>query len=194
MATSTAIDAHIKPLSQADRKERKTIESVFFAVLFIATIFGLGISTIKRFTIPAGTIALQENRTFAALPDLKPSYTSLRAFPSAFDSFYDDRFAFRNDLIGNMALLKYKCFDLSTTGKVLVGRDGWLYFMDGGDEESLRSTPLFTDKDLADWTCMLEERRAWCADRHIKFLFVISPNKSSIYRKFVPPQYTALNS
>jgi hypothetical protein len=188
-----SVEAQIKPKSQVERKERRPIESVVTAFVFVATIFGFGILTAQRFSIPAGTVAVQEHRVLSACPHLRFSYDLMRAFPSGFDTFYKDRFAYRTDLVGTVAWLKYSYFDVSTTGKVLAGRNGWLYFMDGGDEETLRRTPLFTDKDLADWTCMLEERRAWCADRHIKFLFVISPSKSSIYREFVPPEYTALD-
>src|SRR5277367_3133962 len=194
MATRMAVDAQLKPTSLVERKERISIESVVTALLFVATIFGLTISTVQRFSIRPGTVALGENRTFTACPHLRFTYDSLRAFPPGFDSFYNDRFAYRTDLINTIAWWKYKYFDLSTTGKVIAGRNGWLYFMDGGDEETLRHTPLFSDQDLAAWTCMLMERKDWCAARHIKFLLVITRSKSTIYREFVPPQYTALNS
>jgi hypothetical protein len=194
MATRMAVDAQIKPTSMVERKQRISIESAVTTLLFVATISLLAISTVQRFSIRPGTVAIDENRTFSGCPHLRFTYDSLRAFPPGFESFYNDRFAYRTSLIYTMAWWKYKYFDVSTTGKVIAGRNGWLYYMDGGDEEILRHTPLFSDQELANWTCVLTERKAWCDARHIKFLFVITRSKATIYPEFAPLQYTALST
>jgi len=194
MAVSIAIEAPIKRSARARHEVNISIESVITALAFVGTIFGFGILTAQRFSIPAGTVAAQENRTFASCPHLRFSERYLKQFPPGFDSFYNDRLAYRTDLIRTLSLLRYRCFDVSTSPNVLAGKDGWLYYLDGGDEETLRRVPLYSDQDLTQWTRMLEERRSWCAARHIKFLFIIAPTKSTIYREFVPPQYTALSA
>jgi alginate O-acetyltransferase complex protein AlgJ len=194
MAVSIAVDAPIKRSARAGQEKNISIESVITALAFVGTIFSFGILTAQRFSIPDGTVAALENRTIASFPQLRCSERCLKDFPPGFNAFYNDRLAYRTDLIRALSLLRYRCFDVSASPNVLAGKDGWLYFIDGGDEETLRRVPLFSDQDLTQWKRMLEERRSWCEARHIRFLFVIAPTKSTIYREFVPPQYTALSA
>jgi hypothetical protein len=189
----TAIELPSRRGSQLYLKNATSIENSITALLFVVLICVFGVVTAWRFSIPAGTASSQENRVYAACPHLRLSNKYLGAFAKGFDAFYNDRFAFRYELINFVSLIKYEAFTLSTSDKVLVGNNGWLFFMDGGDEETLRRSPLFSQMDLVRWASMLEKRRAWCASRNIKFLFVITPSKSTIYREFVPAQYAYLN-
>jgi hypothetical protein len=193
MTISVLIDAPAHAKSESGLERKGSIESLVTSCLFVALVFGLAIFTVLRFSIPAGTISLQEKREFASCPHLRLNKKSLSSFASGFDAFYNDRVAFRYVLINLLARIKYEAFSLSPTEKVLIGKHGWLFFTDAGDLQTLRRRPLFSPLDLEQWNKMLEERRAWCASKKIKFLFVIVPTKSSIYREYVPPEFTSLS-
>ncbi len=87
-------------------------------------------------------------------------------------------------------LLKLKLFGISAVPKVLVGQQGWL-FMDKtvvrhGTVDYFRSADPFNIEELEQWKRLLEERQAWLAARGIFYLFVIAPNKNTIYPEFMP--------
>ena len=54
----------------------------------------------------------------------------------------------------------------------------------------LPGTQPFTPEELEQYQKILEARRDWLAERGIPYLFVIPPNKDTIYPEFMPPAYT----
>jgi len=165
------------------------ITAMFFAVL----VFGLGVLSISRWTIGSRTIAAEEKRWLAAFPHIHWNIQSMTEFPAGFNEFYNDRFALRKYLIAGINLAKYKAFDYSSSDKVLVGKKDWLFFFDGGDEETLRGYPLLTHAELENWVRVLEARRAWLAARNIRYFLFMPPSKCTIYREYTPCAYTCLN-
>jgi hypothetical protein len=50
----------------------------------------------------------------------------------------------------------------------------------------VRRTDPFSPSSLAQWTAVLQDRRAWLAARGIHFLVVVMPNKETVYAGAVP--------
>ena len=97
-----------------------------------------------------------------------------------------DAFPLRKQLIRSYAFVKYSWLGDVANTKVIRGRDGWFYF---GDAERTyltdRSRP--TDAVLAHVADGYAARAAWCARRGIRYVFLLAPNKSTIYPQFLPP-------
>src|SRR5712692_3713842 len=83
---------------------------------------------------------------------------------------------------------------VSPTPSVILGRSGWLFF--AGDEAlaSYRAVQPFTEAELAAWQRRIETRRDWLAERGIRFLVVIAPNKETIYPEFMPESLNRVRS
>ncbi|HZS36691.1 MAG TPA: hypothetical protein VFF06_07695, partial [Polyangia bacterium] len=108
------------------------------------------------------------------------------ALPAKFAAHYSDQFGLRDTLLHWHALIKLRLFGVSPVpGNVVVGRDGWLYFGGCEPDEFRRLAPL-TGAELDAWTRSLEERRDWLAAHGSRFLFVVAPNKSTIYPEHYP--------
>jgi hypothetical protein len=60
--------------------------------------------------------------------------------------------------------------------------------------EHYRGTLLFTPDQLQDWKTLLEQYRDWFAQRGIKFLFVVAPDKQSIYPEYLPSWMNKVSS
>ena len=75
-----------------------------------------------------------------------------------------------------------------------LGQSGWLYLAGDAAVSSYRVTRPFTTGQLEDYRRILEARRDWLAERGIRYLLVIPPNKDTIYPEFMPPAYTKVNS
>ena len=82
--------------------------------------------------IPGGSIwqssnpsALGENRKLATCPSFKTD--SIETIPAKFETFYNDPFGFRKELIKSHNWIRYKLLKGSSTGNVLTGKDNWLF-------------------------------------------------------------------
>lgn len=159
-------------------------------------------------------IETTENRRTAPFPQVEvrrqgpiawPRKKSLEAFPADFEAWFNDRLAFRHRMIQSYSLAKSVglapaglAAEMSATSEqglqrgsrpaapVLVGRDGWLFYRGDGDLESYRCRQPFTSQELDEWQQTLEYRREWLAQRGIRYLVVIAPDKSTVYPEFLP--------
>jgi len=136
---------------------------------------------------------LKENRYLAQPPDV--GKTSWDTFPNTVDQWWNDRFAFRTQLIPLRELIWLDL--LSAPGKQYVqGIDGHLFLNPIPGEKfhgSQNPTVLdylginrLTAEQLSNWTDYLEGKSAWLLAHGIHYLFVISPNKITVQERFLP--------
>jgi len=130
-----------------------------------------------------------EKRALAAFPGFPTTLAALWKFPSAFASYYGDHFGLRPRLIRLHAVATYRLFGISPSDKVLVGRDGWLFYADDSSLEDYRSLAPFTTAEMERWQQVLEERQDWLAKRGAKQLIVFACDKHMIYPEFLPPGF-----
>jgi hypothetical protein len=168
-------------------------EDSITACVFAAVVLTLAIVSICRWTISSKSISEEEKRRFASCPHLALNWQSIAAFPAGFDAFYNDRFTGRQTLLATINFLKYKAFRYSSSPKVVAGKHDWLFYLDGGDEETLRNWPPLRREELEEWVKYFEARRAWLAQRNIRYLVLIAPSKSTIYPEYVPAGYRPLS-
>ena len=71
-----------------------------------------------------------EKRQLAVAPQLVADGTLNMHYPQEFNEYFDDNFAFRTDLITMNAVARRTLFGESVSEKVVIGKDGWLYFAD----------------------------------------------------------------
>ena len=133
-----------------------------------------------------------ENRQLAKLPEFNFTPQSLLEFPQKFEDYYNDNFGGRQVLIRWHNLVKVKGFGISPSERVAIGKEGWLFFADSTVTQDYRSTHPFTPEELERWQRILEQRRDWLAGRGIHYLFVIVPNKHTIYPEFLPDSFQRL--
>lgn len=133
-----------------------------------------------------------ENRQLAQLPELNFSFQSLPEFPQKFETYYNDNFGGRQVLIRWHNLAKVKVFGISPVDRVAIGKEGWLFYADSTVIQDYRASHPFTPEQLDRWQRILEERRDWLAGRGIHYLFVIVPNKHTLYPEFLPDSFQRL--
>lgn len=128
---------------------------------------------------------LSEKRRLAPPPAVRLSQPLEVSYLAAFESWWNDSFGFRRSLVVGYSRTLL-ALGVSPTPNVIVGRSGWLFF--AGDEAlaSYRALQPFTEAELATWQRRIETRRDWLAERGIRYLVVIAPNKETIYPEFMP--------
>src|SRR5262249_9806633 len=135
---------------------------------------------------PAPSDAASENRRLAALPKLQLKGSVLRPFPAHFEAFYNDRFGFRDVLIRWLTRAEVLWLKVSSSPEVILGKKGWLFYSELPPGQAARATRPFTAEQLDHWRRMLEARQDWLAQRGIRYLFVIAPDKQTMYPEMLP--------
>jgi alginate O-acetyltransferase complex protein AlgJ len=153
---------------------------VFILVLYLPLVFQL-------FKISGGP-QLVEKRKLARKPEFR--LDSIFSYFKQYTPYYNDHFTFRPGLVYLNNLFKVKILGVSPTPRVLIGKNGWL-FLDRQEPrpstvDYYRSMTLFTRQELEQWKNLLEQRHQWLKARGIHYLFLIVPNKNTIYPEFMP--------
>lgn len=175
----------LRLLASRRRLSLKRLVNGILTFVFILVIF---FPLVDRIFTLSGQSRLVEKRKMTKKPEFR--WDMLFRYLNDYTSYYNDYFSFRSDLIFINNLLKVKIFNMSPTPKVLIGKEGWLFYDKPGTQpgtvDYYRSLTLFTPQELEQWKKVLEQRCQWLAARGILYLFIIVPNKNTIYPEFMP--------
>lgn len=127
-----------------------------------------------------------ENRSLATVPPFQPTLAGAREFLAGLEAAFNDHFGFRRQLVRWEQRWKWLIFHDARLANVLVGKDGWLFYSDGRMVDDISGSRPFSDAELEGWRTLLTGRRDWLKERGIRYLFVVPPDKQSIYREHLP--------
>ena len=149
--------------------------AAFMAICLVMSV-GLAIAG------PSGTGA---NERLSEFPQLMTEDGELNTeYLSEFADWVNDRFFLRQDLISLDRLLTGKIFQTSGESGVILGSNGWLYFTDTlGD---YTGTEQLTDREIWGAANNLALMAEFCRENGKEFVFVIAPNKNSLYDANMP--------
>jgi hypothetical protein len=139
---------------------------------------------------PPSTGAVErEFRRPAPEPKRPATLAEAEAWPAQFDAWYADHFGLRPRWIRLHNRLSLGLFAVSPTSEIVVGPDTWMFTTRDRAVDVWRGADPFTAEELELWTRVLEDRREWCAQRGVQYLFAIAPNKESIYPEYFPARF-----
>ena len=95
-----------------------------------------------------------------------------------------DHFYLRQELITLNNRFAATIFNTSGAEDVVLGSDGWLYY--GSTLDNYTGQNLMTDRELFSAATNLELIANYCREQDREFLFVITPNKNSLYADNMP--------
>lgn len=108
-------------------------------------------------------------------------------FLDGMGSYFETHYAFRPQLITADAKIQSALFEVSNTDAVTTGQDGWLYYSstlhDYLGEESLSDRGMW---NLSHNVALIQN---YVGAMGAKFLFMVPPNKNSLYPEHMPYYY-----
>lgn len=134
--------------------------------------------------------ANNEKRDLAAWPAF--SLESIGKFPKAVEDYIDDHLPFRNQLIALNSAIDYYLFHSSSSDRVVVGKDGWLFYVDeedGDPIEDYKGHDLLSQEELEQIGYNMVITRDRLAEQGIQFVIFIAPNKERVYSGQLPYGY-----
>jgi len=173
-------------------------ECVVIVVVFLCAIL---MPLVRQATDKKGNAEAVEKRKLAEFPELqevkwekkksrKAFVKYINKFPAKFEAYYNDHFGWRSELLATGAWVKVRGFGESSSKDVIVGRDGWLFYAAENSLSDLLGNKKLSKAELLAWRSWLEFRHDWLARRGVRYLFVIAPNKESIYPEFIPSRFS----
>ena len=153
----------------------KKIYIAFFLVLCMIPSVGLALG---------GWEDSAENTERAAVPSLtEDGHVNLRFFRHA-GEWFEDNFAWREELVTANAKLQAGLFGVSAQDEVILGTDGWLYYADSLNDFTGREQ--LSDRALFDIARSAKITQEYCSYLGADYLFVIAPNKATLYPEYMP--------
>lgn len=166
-------------------------QSLFDLLIVIIFIFGINIpllgSIFKIDPIP-------NYGRLAPAPKMPHNLRDMARMPGIFKAYYSDNFGFRGSLIYLHGQIMFNVFKVSPSSKVQLGNNSWLFLKSEETLDDWRRLYPFDDEQLDAWQTMLEARHNFLAELGIPYIFVIAPNKHTIYGNNLPDHLKQKNN
>lgn len=141
--------------------------------------------------LPGGAMLLYQdqeaeaNQILAQAPQIKTERGSVNLeFFTQLNDYISENFGFRQEMITAHHMLTAKLFHVSGTDKVILGKEGWLFYTE--TLEDFKGIPTMTERQYYAAARSLALIQEYVQKKGSKFLFTIAPNKNSLYPQFMP--------
>ena len=128
-----------------------------------------------------------EKKHEEALPSLIRNGRINTGFFQGITDYVADHFAFRQELITADAELKAEIFHSSANEKVIVGKDGWLFFQETMNDYQKRN--LLSDREIHNCVTVVRLIQQGAELQGAEFAFAVAPNKNTLYGKYMPDRF-----
>ncbi len=142
-----------------------------------------------------------EKRNLAMLPELPESIGEIVKYPTLFDQYYSDHFGFRESLTMSYFKIMKKINYRSITQDVTFGKGGWMflgavkagYNRYGDPIGDVMNVNLYTEEELEKFRKSIMAVKSWLNKRGIEYIFMVAPNKHTIYFENLPEYISKQN-
>ncbi len=126
-----------------------------------------------------------ENRVLSSLPSFldengRPNLDFFRGL----EQYFNEHFAFRNELVCADSLIQSRVFQSSASERVIVGREDWLFYS-STLPDYLGTEPL-SDRELCNIAHNLALTDAAVRGAGGRLLIAFPPNKNTLYGEYMP--------
>ena len=130
-----------------------------------------------------------EKRNLADFPQLALTEESFTSFPARFERYANDHFGLRESFLTLLSQVAQRVFRTSGSPKVILGKDGWLFYTAEDSLTDMQRLAKVTEADVSAWRGSVRDRAAWLESQGITYRFVVAPDKHTVYRDYLPNRY-----
>lgn len=161
-----------------NNKIRSIITIVLFATLIIVPIFNTNLIN--------GKISETEKRSLAPMPNIFAQDGSLNDnFRVDYESWINDNIGMRSEFMKVYTNIKLS-MNMSTSDKVLIGRDGWYYYTGDSNIEIATGDYLLTDDMLEEIAYYQQMTSDYYKSIGVDYVLALTPSKVSVYPEYLP--------
>ena len=165
-------------------KKTQKFYNILIILVFLTGIF----APLLFINLKQGVISSSENRYLTNIPHIYLSNGKInKDFPKHFESFFNDNMGFRNQLLRVNRFLTYYIFGISSVKDLYVGKDDWLFLVSKNRLDFYQNLNIPNTQYIQGFAYTLEKVDSYLANRNIKFVTMLWPNKLNVYPEYVPP-------
>lgn len=148
-------------------------------IVFLTIFFGLLFIPMSHFS--DAEKSEKENRMLAKYPQFLIKNKGINNnFGKQFNEWFNDRFNSRDMLISLYNEI-YKLQNIEQTDKVLVGKNGWMFYKLDNGYDNFANRIKLSEKDMQKGLEYLKSIDLWCQKNGKEFYYIIAPDKNKIY-------------
>lgn len=132
-----------------------------------------------------------ENRELAVKPNL--GECAIEEYPQAFEDYFNDHLPFKNQIRTINSAMKVLVFHSLDSDKVLLGKNGWLFYKAEGCIEDYRGVRSYSEEELEEIKKNMLKIQQWFDERGIEVVVNIVPNKCEVYDMYMPDNISVKN-
>ncbi len=155
-------------------------------LIYIVVVLALMVFPFAGMSV-AVTDETTENKELAEFPKWKEEGKWNVNYLSELGGYFEEHFAFRQEMVAANSLLRGKVLGVSASDQVVVGKDGWLYY--GGTLNDYFGENLMSERGLFNAVFNLSLMQQYVEAKGSKFVLTIAPNKNSVYSEYMPINY-----
>ncbi len=125
-----------------------------------------------------------EKREMSKLPNIDDHGTDVSGYMKALGEYFEDNFAFRNELVTANSVIVTELFMSSDVDSVTAGSNGWLYYSSSIDD--YKNNKGYSDIKLQYGAYNLSLINEYVLSKGAKLLLCVPPNKNSLYDEHMP--------
>lgn len=151
-----------------------------YSDIFLILLVTISILVPVLFTnLKSDQISAAENRKLAEPVSISEGYS---VFMKSLDSCANDRIGFRNGMVRvyNEITVNYLH---ARNEQVIFGKDGWLFYREDLADYTGQN---YTAETVEYCVQVLKALDQWCRSKGSRFVFMVGPNKSSVYHEYMP--------
>ena len=152
-------------------------------ILVGTTLFLIAAAWVVPHFVPA--LGVQENRVLAGQPAWPHRLQDVRQFRRQADAYVADHFPARRLLIGVLNRVRMLA-GVSGSKRVVIGRDGWLFYDDDTHLGAASNTPPMSGESVRAWLSLEAGRTEAARAAGAHYLIVVPPTKEVILPQHAP--------
>jgi len=162
----------------------RPVEMAIIFIFIAALFFPLTIWLLQKDTLYSET----EKRDLQSFPAITKLH-SITEFTKAYDNYFQDHFGMREWLIHRYQRETSKHFGVSGTSIVIEGSNGWFFYSGEHILDDLKGKLRLSRQDESRFWNILKQKTEWLDNQGIKYIFMVAPNKQSIYPEHLSQYY-----
>lgn len=162
---------------------RKKIEGIIIAIEMLMMI----VIPLVTFNWTQGKVSVAENRKLRTFPTIFDVNGELNEhLIGDFNAWFQDNIGLRDALINLSSIISFNFFHTSTSEKVEIGKEGWLFYAVDNNLDIVNNTyPDFEEEQMGEYCQRLIEVQKKLKRQGREFVFAIPPSKVSIYPEYI---------
>lgn len=179
------------PPSSPQRARLRAIFDAAIVALFLAALSAPSVDALVR-PIEERSPLWREFRSPTPWPGRPENLTLFMRFPRRFEAWFDDTAGMRDHLLWLRGHLLGLGFGVSPTELAALAPDGWMFYRGERSREAFCGDPQSDASSAERWALAIRSRRDMCRELGAEHLFVVGPNKETIYPERVPRNWHKL--